>query len=83
MIKKEKAEISHCISIQLSTEMKHLWQKPQIYLGTTSNPGLGDFVSFFSADHLKLCQIGRGLLADSHCQIFPDMFELGSSWSSG
>ncbi len=38
-------------------------------------PGLGDFLPFFFANPLKLGQVGRGPLVDSHFQFSPEMFD--------
>ena len=46
-------------------------------LGT---PVFGEFLSFFSADPLKLCQIGWGALLHSYFQV---SLQLGSSPASG
>ena len=39
------------------------------------NLEFGDLPPFFSADPLKLRQVGQGLLMDSHFQVTPEMFD--------
>ena len=41
-------------------------------LGT---PAFGEFLPFFSADPLKLCQVGWGASLHSYFQVSPEMFE--------
>ena len=41
-------------------------------LGT---PVFGEFLPFFSADPLNLCQVGMGSLVPSYFQVSPEMFD--------
>ena len=43
-----------------------------IFLGT---PVFGEFLPFFSADHLKLCQVGWGASLHSYFQVSPEMLD--------
>ena len=42
---------------------------------TFFTPVFGDFIQFFSADPLKLCQVGWGALLHSYFQVSPDMLD--------
>lgn len=37
--------------------------------------GFGEFLPIFSADHLKLCQVGWRPFVDSYFQVSPEMFD--------
>ena len=59
-----------CISIQT------YWEFSLIGTDTTSlAPVFGEFLPFFSADPLKLCQIGWGVSLYSYFQVSPEMFD--------
>ena len=61
----------------LSTLLKHLLQRlqPQVFLGKLGTSVFGEFLPFFSADPLKLCQFGWGALLHSYFQVSPEMFD--------
>ena len=40
-------------------------------------PVFGEFLAFFSADPLKLCQVGWGVSLNSYFQVSPEMFRSG------
>ena len=42
---------------------------------------LGEFLPFFSADPLKLCQVGWGVLLHSYFQVSPEMFDRVQVWA--
>ena len=48
-------------------------------LGT---PEFGEFLPFFSADPLKLCQVGWGALLYSYFQVSPEMFDQVEVWAT-
>ena len=52
-----------------SLESSWVWRYK---LGT---PVFGQFLPFFSADPLKLCQVGWGALLHSYFQVSPEMFD--------
>ena len=57
----------------LSTLLKHLWQRLQtrVFLGMTlqaGHTGICGVSSYFSAYHLRLCQVGWGVSLHSYFQ---------------
>jgi hypothetical protein len=44
-------------------------------LGYDTTPVYGEFLPFFSATPLKLCQVGWGTSLHSYFQVSPDMFD--------
>ena len=52
--------------------------QPRVFLGMTLT-GLAhlylEFLPFFSADPLKLCQVGWGASLYNYCQVSPEMFD--------
>ena len=52
-----------------SLESSWVWRYK---LGT---PVFGEFLPFFSADPLKLCQVGWGMSLCSYFQVFPEVFD--------
>ena len=44
-------------------------------LGYDDTPIFGEFLLFFSADPLKLCQVGWGVSLHSHFHVSPEMFD--------
>ena len=51
--------------------MKSYW----VWRSKLGTPIFGEFLPFFSADPLKLCQVGWGALAHGYFQVFPEMFD--------
>ena len=72
-----QTEISHLHKYSdplLSTLLKHPLPRlqHQVFFGT---PVCGEFLPFFSADPLKLCQVGQGASLHSYFQVSPEMFD--------
>ena len=80
---KFKTEISHLHKYSaplLCTLLKHLWQllQPQVLLGMmlqSWHTCIGEFLPFFSAEPLKLCQVEWGASLDSYFQFSPEMLD--------
>jgi hypothetical protein len=80
---KIKTEISHSQKYSdplLSTLLKNLWQQLQtrVVLGMilqAFHTCIGEFLPFFSADPLKLCQIEWGASLHSYFQISPETLD--------
>ena len=83
--KNNNNEISHLNNYSdplLSTLLKHLLQslQPRVFMGMThklGTPVFRDFfLPFFSADPLKLIQVGSGASLHSYFQVSSEMFDL-------
>ena len=48
---------------------------PQVLGYKLDTPVFGEFLTFFSADPLNLCQVGRGASLHSYFQFSPEMFD--------
>ena len=74
----KKTEISHLHTYTdplLSTLLKHLWcslESSWVWRYTLGTPVFGEFLTFFSADPLKLCQVGWGASLHRYFQVTPE-----------
>ena len=63
----------------LSTSLKHLWQncsfESWVWRCKLGTPVFVEFLPFFSAEPLKLCEVGSRALLHSYFQVSPEMFD--------
>ena len=71
ILQKKRLKYLHKYSdLLLSTLLKNFW----VWCFKLGTPVFGEFLPFFSADPLKLCQVGWGALLHSYFKVSPEMF---------
>ena len=70
----------------LNTLLKHLWQRLQpwaflVWCYKLDTSVFGEFLPFFSADPLKLCQVVWGVSLHSYFQVSSEMFDQVEVWA--